>query len=95
MVRITTAAESPQKDIDHRARRYAFQMMIRTLCFIGAVFAIGIPWLAIILILAAVVLPYVAVVLANSASPTLPGSPFENPDGQRAIGAPRDQHEIR
>ena len=80
MPRITTAAESPTKDIDHRQRRYVISMTIRTLCFIGAVLAIPIPWLSLVLILAALVLPYIAVVMANSASPILPGSPFETPD---------------
>ena len=78
--RITTAAESPTKDIDHRQRRYVISMTIRTLCFIGAVLAIPIPWLAILLIIAAGVLPYVAVVMANRASPIIPGDPFEGPD---------------
>lgn len=55
-------------------------MTIRTLCFIGAVLAIPIPWLAFLLILAALVLPYVAVVMANRASPVLPGDPFEGPE---------------
>ena len=80
--RITTAAESPTKDIDHRQRRYLISMTIRTLCFIGAVLAIPIPWLSLILILAALVLPYIAVVMANSASTILPGDPFESPEGQ-------------
>ena len=57
-------------------------MTIRTLCFIGAVLAIPIPWLSLILILAALVLPYVAVVMANRASPILPGDPFEGPNHQ-------------
>ena len=80
--RITTAAESPSKDIDHRQRRYVISMTIRTLCFVGAVFAIKIPWLAFLLILGALVLPYVAVVMANRASPIIPGDPFEGPGNQ-------------
>lgn len=55
-------------------------MSIRTLCFIGAVLAIPIPWLAFVLIIAAAVLPYIAVVMANRASPIIPGDPFEGPD---------------
>lgn len=80
--RITTAAESPTKDIDQRQRRYMISMTIRTLCFVGAVLAIPIPWLSFVLILAALILPYLAVVMANSASPILPGDPFEGPDSQ-------------
>lgn len=55
-------------------------MTIRTLCFIGAVLSISIPWLAFVLIIAAGVLPYIAVVMANRASPIMPGDPFEGPD---------------
>lgn len=80
--RITTAAESPSKDIDHRQRRYVISMTIRTLCFIGAVFAIPIPWLCGVLLVGALVLPYIAVVMANRASPVLPGSPFEGPSNE-------------
>jgi hypothetical protein len=80
IARITTASASPRADIDHRQRRYVISMGIRTACFIGAVFARHVPWLCAILIIAAFVLPYVAVVMANSASPTLPGDPFEGPD---------------
>jgi hypothetical protein len=78
-VRITSAAESPGVDLAHRQRRYVVSMAIRTLCFIGAVFARHVPWLCAVLIVAAFVLPYVAVVMANTASPRLPEEPFEGP----------------
>lgn len=55
-------------------------MTVRTVCFIGAVLAVSVPWLSLVLIFAALVLPYIAVVMANRASPILPGSPFEGPD---------------
>jgi hypothetical protein len=69
-VRITTAAESREADIAMRQRRYVFSMGIRTLCFVGAILAslAGIHWLWPILIVAALVLPYVAVVMANATS---------------------------
>jgi hypothetical protein len=84
-VRITTVSESPSADIAHRQRRYLISMGIRTLCFIGAVFARHIPWLCAVLIVAAFVLPYVAVVMANTASPRLPENPVEGPQ-HREIG---------
>jgi hypothetical protein len=67
-VRITTAAESRDADIAIRQRRYLISMGIRTLCFVGAIVAslAGIHWLWPILIVAALVLPYVAVVMANA-----------------------------
>ena len=66
-VRITTAATSHHEDIANRQRRYVISMTIRTLCFVGAV-AVGPGWLRWVLVAGAVLLPYVAVVLANSES---------------------------
>jgi len=69
-IRITTAGSTPQADLARRQRRYIISMSIRTACFIGAAIAgmAGITWLWPLLILAAVVLPYVAVVNANAAN---------------------------
>ena len=69
-VRITSAAASRNDDIAARQKRYLFSMGIRTLCFVGAIVAslLGIHWLWPILIVAALLLPYVAVVMANAAT---------------------------
>ena len=69
-VRITSAAASRNVDIATRQRRYLLSMGLRTICFVGAIIAslAGIHWLWPILIVGAVVLPYVAVVMANAAS---------------------------
>jgi len=69
-IRITTAGSTPQADLARRQRRYIISMSIRTACFIGAAIAgmAGITWLWPLLILAAVVLPSVAVVNANAAN---------------------------
>jgi len=69
-VRITSAAASRNEDIAARQKRYLFSMGIRTLCFVGAIIAslLEIHWLWPILIAAALVLPYVAVVMANAAT---------------------------
>ena len=64
-VRITTAASSHHADIAARQKRYVISMSIRTLCFIGAV-AVGPGWLRWVLVAAALLLPYVAVVMANA-----------------------------
>lgn len=64
-VRITTAATSRNDEIAARQRRYVVSMGIRTLCFIAAV-AVGPGWLRWVLVAAAVLLPYVAVVMANA-----------------------------
>jgi hypothetical protein len=80
-VRITSAAASRNDDIAARQKRYLFSMGIRTLCFVGAIVAslLGIHWLWPILIAAALVLPYVAVVMANAA--TSKGDDFALLDG--------------
>lgn len=64
-VRITTAPTSVADDIAGRQRRYLFSMAIRTACVIGAV-VVGQGVLRWVLIAGAVLLPYVAVVLANA-----------------------------
>jgi fatty acid desaturase len=70
VVRITSAAASPKDDIASRQKRYLFSMGLRTFCFVGAIIAslAGVHWLWPILIVGAVVLPYIAVVMANAAS---------------------------
>ena len=69
-VRITSAAASRNDDIASRQKRYLLSMGLRTICFVGAIIAslLGIHWLWPILIVGALVLPYVAVVMANAAS---------------------------
>jgi len=69
-VRITSAAASRNADIAARQKRYVVSMGIRTVCFVAAVVAylLEIHWLWPILIVAALLLPYVAVVMANAAS---------------------------
>lgn len=64
-VRITTASTSVAEDIAVRQRRYLISMAVRTACVIGAV-VVGAGVLRWVLIAGAVLLPYVAVVLANA-----------------------------
>ena len=64
-VRITTASRSAAEDIAARQKRYVLAMGFRTVCFVGAIF-VTITWVRIVLIVAALVLPYVAVVMANA-----------------------------
>ena len=67
-IRITTAGSGPQADLARRQKRYIISMSFRALCFIGAVIAGAnhISWLWPILIFLALLLPYVAVVMANA-----------------------------
>ena len=64
-VRITTAAASREADISARQRRYVLSMGFRTLCFVAAVI-VGHGVVMWVLIVAALILPYVAVVMANA-----------------------------
>lgn len=63
-MRITSAPASLSDDVAARTRRYLLQMAVRVVCFVGAV-AVD-HWSRWVLLAGAVVLPYVAVVLANA-----------------------------
>jgi fatty acid desaturase len=88
-VRITSAAASRNDDIAARQKRYLYSMGIRTACFVGAIIAsvAGIHWLWPILIVAALVLPYVAVVMANAANSKGDGyALLDHGAGRRQLG---------
>jgi hypothetical protein len=82
-IRITTASAGAGADLASRQKRYVITMLVRTLCFVAvAVLAIthaGPHWLPWVFVGGAVVLPYVAVVMANAASTKSDG--FELQDG--------------
>lgn len=87
VVRITTAPESPGQDMAHRQKRYMISMGIRTVCFVAAI-AVGQGWFRWVLVAAAFVLPYIAVVMANSASPRIDGTLPPGPaHGHGELGA--------
>jgi hypothetical protein len=77
-VRITTAPEAPGAEMAHRQKRYMISMGIRTACFVAAIL-VGPGWFRWVLVAAAFVLPYVAVVMANSASPRVEGASLADP----------------
>jgi hypothetical protein len=82
-VNITTAHASRSAEIRHRQTRYLLSMAIRTACFVGAVVASGVlRWL---LVLAAFVLPYVAVVMANASERRGAAGPASFHDEDRAV----------
>lgn len=62
---ITNAPESLEEDQARRTRRYLVQMGIRLVCFVGAI-VVDVLWIRLVLIAAAVVLPYSAVLFANA-----------------------------
>jgi hypothetical protein len=62
--RITSARRTLTEDVDRRTHRYLVSMSIRTVCLVLAVLVEGpLRW---VLLAGAIVLPYVAVVLANA-----------------------------
>jgi hypothetical protein len=61
---ITGAQRALSEEQTGRTRRYLISMSIRTACFIGAIFIPG--WPRWVLIAGALVLPYLAVVVANA-----------------------------
>ncbi|MFT4148001.1 MAG: DUF3099 domain-containing protein [Micrococcaceae bacterium] len=61
---ITSAQESRHEDISLRTRNYLISMSIRVVCFAGAVFVEG--WMRWAMLIAAAVLPYFAVLYANT-----------------------------
>ncbi|HYQ74101.1 DUF3099 domain-containing protein [Cellulomonas sp.] len=65
---ITSAPEPLGADQARRARRYLIQMGIRVVCFVLAVLTWSrVPlWVSLVLIVGAVVLPYIAVLFANA-----------------------------
>ena len=88
-VRITSAAASRNEDIASRQKKYLLSMSLRTICFVGAIVAslLEIHWLWPFLIAGALVLPYIAVVLANAS--TTRSETFELVDrgaGRRQLG---------
>lgn len=60
---ITSAQTGLSADQSGRTRRYLISMAIRTACFLGAVVTEG--WVRWALVAGAVLLPYLAVVVAN------------------------------
>lgn len=97
-VRITTAGVKRSEEIDGRVRTYLVSMTIRVVCFVAAV-AVGPGILRWVLVAGAVLLPYVAVVMANAvdlrADPhgldrVVTDPELEGPGERVALEAPHD-----
>lgn len=63
---VTSLPPSPQDEANHRVRRYALTMVIRTACFLLMVLVQPLGWWTWAFAAAAIFLPYVAVVYANA-----------------------------
>lgn len=80
---ITEAQRGLSVEQVSRQRRYLTSMAIRTVCVIAAIFIPG--WPRALFIVGAVVLPYLAVVIANA------GRENDEPGDVGAVGAPPDR----
>lgn len=89
-VRITTAPASRADDLAARQKRYFLSMGIRTACFVGAV-AVGPGVLRWVLMFGAVVLPYVAVVIANAGDHRSDAFELPDSDYKRELGPGAEQ----
>jgi hypothetical protein len=76
-VLVTTAGKSPGQERRERERRYLLTMGLRVLCFIAAIvlFAVGPRWAGLVAAIGSLVLPWVAVVAANTAPRRTPATP--------------------
>ncbi|MGO4257108.1 DUF3099 domain-containing protein [Marmoricola sp. RAF53] len=94
VVEITSAPTSRFDEIDHRERRYLVSMAVRTACFIGAIVVFQWSWVAsAILMLASFLLPLISVVIANSASPRIGGTPVDPGFTHRELGPGDSSHD--
>jgi len=82
---VSDVGQSLSKDQSSRAKRYFISMMVRTLCFILAVITPSpFRWIAL---LGAVLLPYVAVVLANAGRESIRDKSTIYTNKQKQIGS--------
>ncbi|REJ04433.1 DUF3099 domain-containing protein [Microbacterium bovistercoris] len=65
---VTSLPQAPHDEANHRVRRYALTMGIRTVCFILMVVVQPYGWWTWAFGVGAAVLPYIAVVFANAGS---------------------------
>lgn len=84
---VTSLPQAPQDEVAHRVRRYALTMTIRVVCFVLMVLVQPYGWYTWAFALAAAVLPYIAVVFANTGSDSIPSgaeSPLQELDAPPA-----------
>jgi hypothetical protein len=84
---ITQAQPSLSNEQQGRTRRYLISMGIRTACVIGAIFIPG--WPRWVLIAGAVVLPYLAVVIANGGRDRVESAPVLGVQRELPTAPPR------
>lgn len=65
---VTTAPKSPRDEQRDRTRRYLVTMAVRLVCFVAAVvlYGVGFRLVAALAVIGSLVLPWVAVIVANA-----------------------------
>jgi Protein of unknown function (DUF3099) len=82
---VTAARTGTSDDLAQRQRRYLISMTIRTLCFVLAVVVHGpARW---VFVAAALILPYIAVVMANAVGSGSGAAPTAFVPAQSALGS--------
>lgn len=91
---ITSAPESLADDLARRQRRYLAQMSFRVVCFVlgGALWGRVPTIVPVLLLVAATVLPYIAVVLANAGRERPTGEPSTVDPRRLDAGRPTHGH---
>ena len=95
---ITTAPTSHADDIGRRRRTYVISMLIRLACF-GLLFVVPRGWPMVLVAVGAVVIPYVAVIGANSGGELIKQTPMTAyvgpelapPDARSPEGSPSEE----
>jgi len=82
---ITSLPPSPEAERRSRMIKYSIAMSIRLLCIFAMLFVQG--WWLVVCAVGAIVLPYIAVVLANVSGPGLGGA-VERPGTVVRVGGP-------
>lgn len=89
VISVTSAQPGRSEDLESRIFRYAWMMSLRVVCFVGAVLTPS-PWRWILLV-GAVILPSVAVVLANARRTTkVSGADVYLPPARPELGPEHD-----
>ena len=99
-VLITDAAESPERELRRREIRYVIMMGVRALCLVGAAILITTKpplwpvWL-IACVVGGVLLPWIAVILANDRPPRKRGRPVRpGPSTPRSLPEGETGHPV-
>src|SRR3954453_16965664 len=94
-VRITTVGASRAEDISARQKRYLVAMTFRTVCFVAAIF-VTLTWARVVLIVGALVLPYIAVVMANAGASKSDGfALLDGASGTRELPRGQESADVR